>query len=77
MSAPARPFEQTVDIETPELVAVSYSIAGIGSRVLAALTDLGICAAGLALLLTGVAFLAPRIKAFWSKGLAIWKSPRN
>src|SRR3954466_9088434 len=44
MTSPtARPFEQTVDVETPELVVLSYSIAGLGSRVLAALTDLLIC----------------------------------
>lgn len=34
---------QTVDIETPELVVVSYTIAGVGSRVLAGLIDLLIC----------------------------------
>ncbi|MES2176826.1 MAG: stage II sporulation protein M [Gemmatimonadota bacterium] len=38
-----RPFEQTVDVETPELVVLTYSLAGVGSRVLAALTDLAIC----------------------------------
>ena len=45
---------QTVDIETPELVVVSYTIAGLGSRVAAALIDLAICATllfGLSLLL--------------------------
>jgi uncharacterized membrane protein SpoIIM required for sporulation/uncharacterized RDD family membrane protein YckC len=31
---------QTVDVETPELVVLSYTIAGIGSRVYAALIDL-------------------------------------
>ena len=36
---------QTVDIETPELVVVSYTIAGVGSRVLAGLIDLLICIA--------------------------------
>src|SRR5258708_1963129 len=36
---------QTVDIETPELVVVSYTIAGIGSRVYAGLIDLLICMA--------------------------------
>lgn len=36
---------QTVDIETPELVVVSYTIAGLGSRVYAALIDLLICVA--------------------------------
>jgi uncharacterized membrane protein SpoIIM required for sporulation/uncharacterized RDD family membrane protein YckC len=35
---------QTVDIETPELVVLSYTIAGLGSRVYAALIDLVICA---------------------------------
>ncbi|MDQ2665220.1 MAG: stage II sporulation protein M [Gemmatimonadota bacterium] len=40
----ARPFEQTVDVETPELVVLTYSVAGVGSRVLAGLTDLLICA---------------------------------
>ncbi len=39
----ARPFEQTVDVETPELVVLTYSLAGVGSRVLAGLTDLVIC----------------------------------
>jgi uncharacterized membrane protein SpoIIM required for sporulation/uncharacterized RDD family membrane protein YckC len=42
-----RPFEQTVDVETPELVVLTYSIAGVGSRVLAGLTDLLICAGAL------------------------------
>ncbi len=41
MSAPA--FEQTVDVETPELVVLSYSVAGVGSRAMAGLTDLLIC----------------------------------
>ena len=45
MTSPARPFEQTVDVETPELVVLTYSVAGVGSRVLAALTDLVICLA--------------------------------
>jgi len=38
-------LSQTVDIETPELVVVSYTIAGLGSRVYAAIIDLVICAA--------------------------------
>jgi len=38
-------YEQTVDVETPELVVLSYSIAGIGSRVLAALIDTLVAAA--------------------------------
>ena len=57
MSSPARPFEQTVDVETPELVVLSYSVAGIGSRVLAAVTDLLICIAALAAVLTALVML--------------------
>ena len=41
------PLSQTVDIETPELVVLSYTIAGVGSRAYAALIDYGICAVGL------------------------------
>ncbi len=47
----ARPFGQTVDVETPELVVLTYSLAGVGTRVLAGITDLLICVA----LLVGVA----------------------
>lgn len=51
MAAPSTlALEQTVDVETPELVVLTYSIAGIGSRVVAAVVDLLICAAALALL---------------------------
>jgi uncharacterized membrane protein SpoIIM required for sporulation/uncharacterized RDD family membrane protein YckC len=46
----ARPFEQTVDVETPELVTLSYSVAGVGSRAMAGLTDMVICIVGLLLL---------------------------
>src|SRR3954452_12122292 len=49
-------YEQTVDVETPELVVLTYSVAGIGSRALAAITDLVIAVSALALL--GVAVLA-------------------
>ena len=43
MAKPTEHLTQTVDIETPELVVVSYTIAGIGSRVYAALIDLVVC----------------------------------
>ena len=36
---------ETVDIETPELVVVSYTLAGVGSRVAAGLIDLLVCVA--------------------------------
>jgi uncharacterized membrane protein SpoIIM required for sporulation/uncharacterized RDD family membrane protein YckC len=47
----------TVDIETPELVVVSYTVAGVGSRIAAGLIDLGICAA----LLIGILILAVKL----------------
>ncbi|HEV7991033.1 MAG TPA: stage II sporulation protein M [Gemmatimonadaceae bacterium] len=40
-------FEQTVDVEIPELVVLTYSIAGIGSRAMAAITDLVIVGAAM------------------------------
>ena len=43
-------YEQTVDVETPELVVLTYSIAGIGSRAMAAITDLLIVLAASVLL---------------------------
>src|SRR5262249_20231885 len=48
---------QTVDIETPELVVVSYTIAGLGSRVYAALIDLLICIAMYVAILVGLVLL--------------------
>src|SRR5258705_186794 len=52
-------FEQTVDVETPELVVLTYSVAGIGSRAMAAITDLVIVVA--AFVLIGLAALAMRL----------------
>jgi uncharacterized membrane protein SpoIIM required for sporulation/uncharacterized RDD family membrane protein YckC len=49
-------YEQTVDVETPELVVLTYSVAGIGSRALAAITDLAIGVA--AFLVIAVSFFA-------------------
>jgi uncharacterized membrane protein SpoIIM required for sporulation/uncharacterized RDD family membrane protein YckC len=51
---------QTVDIETPELVVLSYTIAGLGSRVYAALIDLIICAVMLIAFVIGMIVLAAR-----------------
>jgi len=39
----ADPFSQQVEVETPEQVVFSYSIAGVGSRAAAALIDYLIC----------------------------------
>jgi uncharacterized membrane protein SpoIIM required for sporulation/uncharacterized RDD family membrane protein YckC len=49
---------QTVDIETPELVVVSYTIAGLGSRVSAGLIDLVICIVGFIAVITGLAVMS-------------------
>jgi len=48
---------QTVDIETPELVTFSYTIAGIGSRVAAALIDYFLCLLILILMFVGIGAL--------------------
>lgn len=74
---PARPFEQTVDVETPELVVLTYSLAGIGSRVLAGLTDLFICIGTLFAIAVAVVMLGGRISlasdltASWGTALLI------
>src|SRR5476651_144607 len=78
-AAPAtRPFEQTVDVETPELVVLTYSVAGVGSRVLAAFTDLVICLAAMVGLVLAFAFLlgvthtsGPNIANSWAMGIFI------
>lgn len=50
-------LEQRVEVETPELVAITFTIAGLGTRAAAALVDTGICIALLALLLLLVRLL--------------------
>jgi uncharacterized membrane protein SpoIIM required for sporulation/uncharacterized RDD family membrane protein YckC len=50
-------LSQTVDIETPELVVVSYTIAGLGSRVYAAIIDLFICVAMYLSVIVGIFLL--------------------
>ncbi|MGH7654630.1 MAG: RDD family protein, partial [Gemmatimonadaceae bacterium] len=42
MSTPVR-LSNTLDVETPELVELSYTIAGVGSRAYAAIIDYTIC----------------------------------
>jgi uncharacterized membrane protein SpoIIM required for sporulation/uncharacterized RDD family membrane protein YckC len=73
----ARPFEQTVDVETPELVILTYSVAGVGSRVAAGLTDLLICMGMLfaiavtVVMLGGRLSLASDLTASWGTALLI------
>ena len=48
---------QTVDIETPELVTFSYTVAGVGSRVAAALIDYLLCLLLFIAILVGLAYV--------------------
>jgi uncharacterized membrane protein SpoIIM required for sporulation/uncharacterized RDD family membrane protein YckC len=68
----ARPFEQTVDVETPELVVLTYSLAGIGSRVTAAVTDLAICVAAFIALYAATAAIGGRRVALGFDVSASW-----
>lgn len=53
-------LSQSVDVETPELVVFSYTVAGIGSRATAALIDYSICVAAAVLLILGILQLATK-----------------
>ncbi len=71
---PVAPLSQSVDVETPELVVLSYTVAGVGSRAVAAIIDYLICiviavalAIGMAML--GSGFLA---KGAYDKLTAAW-----
>lgn len=57
---PTSALAQTVDVETPELVVLTYTIAGVGSRVAAALIDYAICLLAYAAILLGVTSLGAR-----------------
>ena len=61
VTSPARArgatLAQTVDIETPELVTFSYTVAGVGSRVAAALIDYLLCLLLFIGVLVGLAYL--------------------
>jgi uncharacterized membrane protein SpoIIM required for sporulation/uncharacterized RDD family membrane protein YckC len=62
-------LSQTVDVETPELVVFSYTIAGVGSRALAALIDSLICIATIILIMIGVAISSTRRAAGATPGV--------
>ena len=53
-------LSQTIDVETPELVVFSYTIAGLGSRGLAAIIDSLICIATIIAIMIGLAVASPR-----------------
>jgi len=68
-------FTQTVDIETPELVVVSYTVAGLGSRLLAALIDLSICIVTLLVVVLAAVALDNRSSNELAKEIANKPSP--
>ena len=63
------PLSPTLDVETPELVVLSYTLAGIGSRAIAALMDAVICV----LLLVGLVFLWGLVSA----GTSLTRTPAS
>jgi len=56
-------LSQTIEVETPELVLFSYTIAGVGSRALAALIDALLCIALIVTIVFGIGVLSPRSSA--------------
>src|SRR6185436_11081776 len=72
-------FSQTVEVETPELVLLSYTVAGLGSRVYAALIDFAICVVGFVAIVLGIVFLTgsggaepgPPSSAAWATAILV------
>ena len=69
-------LSQSVDVETPELVVLSYTVAGVGSRAMAAIIDYLICVAIAVALLMGFATLGSRLveKEAYAEMTAAWVS---
>ncbi|MEW5915661.1 MAG: stage II sporulation protein M, partial [Gemmatimonadota bacterium] len=65
-------FAQTVDVETPELVVLTYTIAGVGSRVAAALIDYAICLAVYLTVLLGLGSLGLRRQILGGTASGAW-----
>ncbi|MBA2626919.1 MAG: RDD family protein, partial [Gemmatimonadales bacterium] len=62
-----RDYRQHLEIETPEHVVLDLEIAGIGSRILAAVIDTAIIAAGLLAVLVVMAIVADRgLRGSWA-----------
>ena len=72
--APARPsLAATVDVETPELVVLSYTVAGVGSRTTAALIDYAICiGAFLAIIAAAVQFQTSFVPVSMRRASTAW-----
>jgi uncharacterized membrane protein SpoIIM required for sporulation/uncharacterized RDD family membrane protein YckC len=54
-------LDQIHSVETPEQVEISYTIAGLGSRLYAAIIDVSIVVGGFVLLILAVVFLGSRL----------------
>nr|MBA3405962.1 RDD family protein [Gemmatimonadaceae bacterium] len=66
-------LDHTIDIETPEMVVVSYAVAGVASRVLAGLIDLVICLVALVVFAVAMVTMAPAVAgAVVSRTSASW-----
>ena len=52
-------LSQTIDVETPELVVFSYTIAGVGSRALAAVIDSLLCIVAIIVIALTLSVLTP------------------
>jgi len=59
MSSSPPSLSQTIDVETPELVVFSYTIAGVGSRALAAIIDSLIAITAIIVIMIGIAIASP------------------
>lgn len=73
-SGPGASLSQTVEVETPELVILSYTIAGVGSRALAALIDTLICIAMIVVLTFVLGQVAPRQARSAGTAVDAWAS---
>ncbi|MCU0623247.1 MAG: stage II sporulation protein M [Gemmatimonadaceae bacterium] len=71
MAMPAAVLNETIDVETPELVVLSYQVAGVGSRMAAALVDYLLVAVLLIVVnIMAVAFFGPNGRLIPTSGAA-------
>lgn len=72
MSTPPGIAEQIVQVETPEQVVVSYTVAGVGSRAAAALIDYLICLGWFLVLFIPTCFATLALPATTRSAVAPW-----
>ncbi len=63
---------QTLDVETPELVVLSYTLAGVGSRAFAAIIDYLICIAFLVVLGIGLGVVGATTRGLGGRATTAW-----